>query len=358
MKTIWLFCTVIDNWGDIGVSWRLARELRTRLSAQVFLFLDDWDALAKIAPDFAAEKNITIQQWHENQSADLTHVPAPDLAIETFACGLPENVLREIKQNQAIWLNWEYLSAENWAVKTHAMLSLQADGFPKYFWQMGFVPESGGLLRERDFRLPEKSFPKENNALNVLMFGYGSEIWAETLRAWQTLGWRVNVDLAGWQIAASLRESGFLPELGAECVSGSLKIRQIDFVPQIDFDDLLARYDWLFVRGEDSFVRAQFSGKPFFWHIYPQDEWAHLDKLDAFWQTYFGDNRTAWQQAHQSLSGELNGDFRLPENERVAHWQTLRQHENDWQQFAQLWQQYLLNQSDTVSRLADWLAWK
>ncbi|QMT31248.1 elongation factor P maturation arginine rhamnosyltransferase EarP [Alysiella filiformis] len=358
MKTVWLFCTVIDNFGDIGVAWRLARELRSRLNVKVFLFLDNWDALMQLAPNFADERDVVVKRWREHEWADCDHVPLPDLTIETFACGLPESVLLKIKKNQSLWLNWEYLSAEDWAVKTHAMPSLQGDGYPKYFWQMGFVPESGGLIRERDFRLPEKTFPKENNALNVLIFGYRSAIWADILRAWQTLGWCVNVDLAGGQVAASLRESGFLPEKGAECVSGSLKIRQIDFVPQADFDDLLARYDWLFVRGEDSFVRAQFSGKPLFWHIYPQDELAHLDKLDAFWQTVFGDNHTVWQQAYQSLSRELNGDFRLPENERLAHWQTLRQHENEWRQSAQSWQQNLFNQKDALSRLADWLAQK
>jgi uncharacterized repeat protein (TIGR03837 family) len=35
------------------------------------------------------------------------------------------------------------------------------------------------------------------------------------------------------------------------------------------------------VRGEDSFVRAQWAQKPFVWHIYPQGDDAHLPKLDA-----------------------------------------------------------------------------
>ena len=174
--------------------------------------------------------------------------------------------------------------------------------------------------------------------MRVLLFGYRSEIWVETLRAWQALGWRVDVDCVGWQVGQSLHELDDLSaENGKQYILGSLKIRQIDFVPQQNFDDLLAQYDWLFVRGEDSFVRAQFSGKPFFWHIYPQNKLAHLDKLAAFWDGVWRDDAT-WQTAHRALSGELNGAFRLPENERMAH---------DWQMF-------LLSQSDAVTRLTNW----
>lgn len=351
-KICWLFCNVIDNFGDIGVAWRLARELRTRLNWQIYLFLDDWDSLRCLAPDYANESGIILKNWQENEFADVENVCAPHVVIEMFACRLPENVLVILKKNQAIWLNWEYLSAENWAVRTHGMQSLQADGYAKYFWQMGFVPESGGLIREMAFRQPENLI--ESNALRVLLFGYQSEIWVETLRAWQALGWRVDVDCVGWQVGQSLHELGdLLAENGKQYILGSLKIRQIDFVPQQNFDDLLAQYDWLFVRGEDSFVRAQFSGKPFFWHIYPQNELAHLDKLAAFWDGVWRDDAT-WQVAHRALSGELNGAFRLPENERMAHWQALWGCRADWASGARDWQMFLLSQSDAVTRLANW----
>ena len=166
-KICWLFCNVIDNFGDIGVAWRLARELRTRLNWQIYLFLDDWDSLRCLAPDYANESGIILKNWQENEFADVENVCAPHVVIEMFACRLPENVLVILKKNQAIWLNWEYLSAENWAVRTHGMQSLQADGYAKYFWQMGFVPESGGLIREMAFRQPENLI--ESNALRVLV---------------------------------------------------------------------------------------------------------------------------------------------------------------------------------------------
>ena len=186
--TCWLFCTVIDNFGDIGVSWRLAQELRQRLGWQVHLWLDNLAALQAIAPDApaalpCAHQGIQLHAWQEAQHADLDNAPAPDLLIETFACTLPPDVHAIIQTHRPVWLNWEYLSAEDWAIRTHAMPSLQANGCEKYFWQMGFVPESGGLLREADYveqmdafkqRQPESRFgvsgcPNPSRCLKQIM---------------------------------------------------------------------------------------------------------------------------------------------------------------------------------------------
>jgi uncharacterized repeat protein (TIGR03837 family) len=53
-----------------------------------------------------------------------------------------------------------------------------------------------------------------------------------------------------------------------------------------DYDQLLWQCDINFVRGEDSFVRAQWAGQPFIWQIYRQEEDAHLIKLSAFLERY------------------------------------------------------------------------
>ena len=144
---------------------------------------------------------------------------------------------------------------------------------------------------------------------------------------------------------------------GFLCAIGSLKIINQDFVPQARFDRALWAADVLIVRGEDSFVRAQLAGKPFFWHIYPQAEAAHLDKLAAFWHTHHrhAAPTAAVQHAHQALSNELNGAADLTHPQRRQHWHTLLAHFADWQRSAHAWQQYLLTQSDAVSRLHDWL---
>ena len=49
----------------------------------------------------------------------------------------------------------------------------------------------------------------------------------------------------------------------------------LPLLTQRDYDHLLWACDLNFVRGEDSFVRAQWAGAPFVWQIYPQDDGAH-----------------------------------------------------------------------------------
>lgn len=46
------FCQVVDNFGDIGVCWRLARALAARGYA-VRLWVDDWATLARLCPPAA-----------------------------------------------------------------------------------------------------------------------------------------------------------------------------------------------------------------------------------------------------------------------------------------------------------------
>jgi uncharacterized repeat protein (TIGR03837 family) len=67
----------------------------------------------------------------------------------------------------------------------------------------------------------------------------------------------------------------------------AVKLIQLPFIPQEDYDYLLSVCDINLVRGEDSFVRAQWAGKPFIWDIYPQSDLAHEVKLNAFLERYF-----------------------------------------------------------------------
>ncbi len=351
-KTAWLFCTVIDNFGDIGVAWRLARELSQRLGWRVHLWLDDLAALRAIIPDTpnvlpCIHADIALHHWQAGKYADISQASTPDIVIETFACTLPESVRRIIRSHHPVWLNWEYLSAEEWAVRTHAMQSLQADGSSKYFWQMGFVPQSGGLLREADYAEKRQAFIRKRpmpvrQSLSLFVFAYDSPVWPTWFEAWRQSDAFADIRLAGGRVAA--------PQL-----SGSLNVHKLSFVPQPQFDALLWAHDILIVRGEDSFVRAQLSGKPFFWHIYPQDEMAHLDKLSAFWQLYWESIDSNVRTAHQALSQELNGAATLDSAQRLQHWQTLLAQLPQWQQAAQNWQAKLFAQSDAVSRLHLWL---
>ena len=73
-----------------------------------------------------------------------------------------------------------------------------------------------------------------------------------------------------------------LSKLYEEHPSRNIQFGVSKMVPQSEFDKFLWASDSLIIRGEDSFVRAQLSGKPFIWNIYPQTEETHIKKLEAF----------------------------------------------------------------------------
>jgi len=85
-------------------------------------------------------------------------------------------------------------------------------------------------------------------------------------------------------VAAEFGVSGL--RAGDRLIRDSLTVRILPFVEQACYDELLWSCDLNFVRGEDSFVRAQWAEKPFVWHIYAQQDDAHLEKLEAFLACY------------------------------------------------------------------------
>ena len=368
----WIFCNVIDNFGDIGVSLRLARVLHRELGWQVHLWTDDVSALRALCPDLSdvpcVHQDIHVRTWHP-EAADIDTAPIPDIVIETFACDLPENVLNIIRQHKPLWLNGEYLSAEESNERLHLMPSPQ-EGVQKYFWFMGFSEKSGGLLRECDYA-ESASFDTEalrrqlklpaKNAPEWLLFGYQSDIWAKWLTMWQQAGQPITLLLAGTQIIASLKNSGLVPqnallEDGDVYQSEHVTLIKIPFVAQQDFDKLLNLADGAVIRGEDSFIRAQLTGKPFFWHIYPQEENIHLDKLHAFWDKAHQVYPDVVATAHRLLSDELNNGEALSDSQRLQAWQTLTALQNEWRQSAAKWRDGLFAQKSAVEKLAAFIS--
>lgn len=71
-------------------------------------------------------------------------------------------------------------------------------------------------------------------------------------------------------------------QMGQTVQQCALTVEVLPFLSHADYDRLLARCDINFVRGEDSWVRAIWAGKPFIWQPYQQEDAAHLPKLNAF----------------------------------------------------------------------------
>ena len=164
MQQRWdIFCTVIDNFGDAGVCWRLARQLAAEYELQVCLWIDDLRALQRLWPEVSAESaeqvvaGVVIRQWR----VPFAPVEAADVVIEAFACTLPESYVAAMERRAQLpaWINLEYLSAEPWVADCHGLASLQAHtALKKYFFFPGFTAGTGGVLGERDLQAQRLAF--------------------------------------------------------------------------------------------------------------------------------------------------------------------------------------------------------
>ncbi|WP_134855754.1 elongation factor P maturation arginine rhamnosyltransferase EarP, partial [Bordetella pertussis] len=146
-----IFCRVIDNLGDIGVCWRLARRLAHGRRWQVRLWVDDLAAFARIQPGIVPDRDqqvcdtIEILRWDDR--AEWPQTPG-DVVIEAFACDPPPAYVAAMRRFQPVWINLEYLSAEAWVETCHGLPSQRADGLVKHFFFPGFSAATGGLIRE------------------------------------------------------------------------------------------------------------------------------------------------------------------------------------------------------------------
>ena len=276
-----IFCAVIDNLGDAGVCWRLARQLATEFGWRVRLWIDDPGPVALLAPD---QRMVEVRRW----AGDCAGTAPAQVVIEAFACTLPPLYVAAMRASRRppVWLNLEYLSAEDWVAGCHGLPSPQA-GLNKHFFFPGFVPGTGGLLREKSFAVP--SAPTVDGPLEISLFCYDNPQLPALLAAWRDGDRPIRC-----HVCDGLPRRQVEDWLGAQlpAVRGHLSLAALPFLPQTGYDALLARCHLNFVRGEDSFVRAQWAERPFVWQAYPQLENAHLAKLDAFLNLYTEDATT------------------------------------------------------------------
>ena len=349
-----IFCRVVDNFGDLGVCWRLARQLALEHGKRVRLWLDGPKLLHLIAP----ERDDTIEVLPWENVAETTK--AADVVIEAFACELPPLYLQAMadRKNPPCWLNLEYLSAEEWIEGCHGLASPHPRlKLAKYFFFPGFTPKSGGLLRERDLLLRQRDradllarlgIKDQPDALLLTLFCYRSAPIAALIEAWkQAPCLRPALCLVppGQPYDALSAHLGEPSAKGWQV--GQVHLVPIPFLSQEAYDSLLFVSDFNFVRGEDSFIRAQWAGKPFVWQAYQQAENAHHAKIDAFAERY---------RPHPLLLDfwRFWNDAEHDENTPGNFWQWLcadRAALDELDLCAQNWRAYLLAQEDLASRL-------
>jgi uncharacterized repeat protein (TIGR03837 family) len=339
-----IFCRVVDNFGDIGFCWRLAADLASR-GESPRLWLDDAAALRWLAPSGAARSGVEVRAWDE---ADAATTPG-EVVIEAFGCDPPPGFVSAMSRRPPLWINLEHLSAEAYVERCHGLPSPQSAGpglgMTKWFFYPGFTPRTGGLLREPgliaaqlDFDrvdwLAERGWAPHAGERVVTLFCYDNPRLADLLA---DLGDRPTLLLAAPGAASRAIEdwpgSDRRPLL--RCIA-------MPWLAQTDYDRLLWSADLNFVRGEDSFVRAQWASAPMVWQIYPQDDGAHAEKLAAFLALQTATATPDLAQDIGALWRGWNGLADWPRN-----WPDLV----GWRSMSRQWRETLLAQDDLASQL-------
>ena len=372
-KTWDIFCRVVDNFGDAGVCWRLARILHREHGLPVRLCIDDLATLRLLHPALDANAaqqqldGITVCRWQ-----DAVPLPADAaVVIEAFGCGLPDNYIAAMAANTRppLWIVLEYLSAESWVDEHHGLSSPHPRlPLPRYFFFPGFTSATGGLLREADLQSRRAAFDAvarqafwrdmgfsdvAADALTVSLFAYGDAPVAELLAAMAQDAKPVVVAVPGGSLLPAVRSFfGVAAGDKGPWHRGALELRALPFLPQARYDELLWACDFNFVRGEDSFVRAQWAGRPLVWQPYRQEDGAHQRKLQAFLDRYGAGLVPA------AVLGEFwrcwNGD---PAGIGAA-WPALRAARRDLALHAGRWALDLANSADMAQQLVEFVRGK
>ncbi|WP_345873269.1 elongation factor P maturation arginine rhamnosyltransferase EarP [Shewanella algae] len=381
-----IFCTVVDNYGDIGVTWRLARQVAGEYGIKVRLWVDDLNSFAHILP----ELNPALVSQHFG-GVEVIHWQSPlprawqpgEVLIEAFACDLPSEVLTSLPELAKVpkWINLDYLSAESWIDDCHGLSSPALKGVKKTFFFPGFTPKSGGLICEQSLFSERDAWQaKPEHAMAHLakmglsdigtddylisLFSYETQALPALLELWQQSERRVQLLVpkgrslgciaplleqfnqdsgpkVDWQDPASW-------QAGQSFSRGALKVQILPMTDQDGYDRLLWSCDFNIVRGEDSFLRAQWAAKPFIWHIYQQEEQAHLVKLDAFMARYCDNLPPLVAQTWRALNTAFNCDQGAQASQS---WLALNSAMPTLMQHAKKWPAEAINEADLANRL-------
>ncbi len=339
-----IFCKIVDNYGDIGVCWRLSQQLAHEHNLTIRLLIDDMASAKKIITNLDISKQsqlingVQVCVWPTLKNTATAD--AADVVLETFSCALPDFYLQQMVQQDSIWINLEYLSAEKWVSDFHAKPSPQATlAITKHYFFPGFKDDTGGLIRERELITERNIFTnsKEKQFQFWQKIGiYGADNFtADTVKISLFCYAQANITgLIESLVTTNQCTKLFIPFNSAIAISleklvdikqhnlngihrGNLTIHLLPFLSQADYDCLLWACDLNFVRGEDSWIRAIWAEKPFIWQPYIQSDETHILKLKAFLDLYLSaatseistlinESQLAWSSADTTTQMPIN----------------------------------------------------
>ncbi|MGB2833126.1 MAG: elongation factor P maturation arginine rhamnosyltransferase EarP [Methylotenera sp.] len=372
-----VFCKIVDNFGDVGICWRLSQQLANEHHLPIRLLIDDFATAKKIIPQLDMNEQaqiingVEISTW-PTPDAHLNIAPAK-VVIETFACGLPDEYVLQMVRNQSIWINVDHLSAEPWVGDYHAKPSPQpARAITKHYFFPGFKEDTGGLIREQNLRLTRDAFNSSKDlqsafwqkiglsehvdsiekSIKISMFCYPQAEINGLLTALENLNQPVSLFIPFNSTMAIFNDTfAIINHL-------NVRVYNLPFLTQSDFDQLLWACDLNFVRGEDSWIRAIWAGKPFIWQPYVQAEDAHITKLNPFLALFYADcSQETKQIIHEAHSAWISSHVskNLTDNKTSQIWQNYFDHLFTLKILTSRQSEQLMQQPDLASKLVIFL---
>ena len=367
-----IFCSVVDNFGDIGVCWRLARQLSSELGQSVRLWVDDLASFHRLCRAVNPAQTsqfidaVEVRHW----CLTFQQVEPADIVIEGFGVRLPAAYVEAmaVRLPHPVWINLEYLSAESWIDGCHGLPSPHPSlPLVKHFFFPGFTSASGGLLMERGLAQAREAFqsdpaamavfwyalglaPPDGEALRVSLFCYDNAALPALVEAWCSDPLPVVCIVPEGAALAQLSRTASQPIEPGSCLKlGGLTIAAIPFLDLEHYDRLLWACDVNFVRGEDSFLRAQLAARPLVWQAYPQEESAHLRKTSAFLERYASALDSAAGAVFCAFTQAWNGES----TDVGRHWAALRSHRKALSAHARYWAGKLAASGSLTIKLAE-----
>ena len=281
---ITILCKVVDNFGDIGVVWRLCKRLKEIDSdLKINLIVDDLFSFNKICSGIQYNKDvqsymgIDIYDWKRDDFCYQTFIKNDgeklSLILECFQCGRPdwmEKILFEDKLSRIVNIIMiDYLTAEKYAEDFHCLKSLTRSAkVQKVNFMPGFTNKTGGLIIDSTW----ENIPSYNPLGEILIFTYERN-WAPLVRALNKYGKK--------SLVAQGRGFESFMQAVKEENQNLENFNPLPFINQCEWDQVMKKSSILFIRGEESMSRACLSGIPFVWHAYPQSDEYQLVKVQA-----------------------------------------------------------------------------
>lgn len=310
IKTLDIFCEIIDNYGDIGVVYRLAKEMKNqhkeKIEIRVILNrLDEFLKINKKVRDIECQEiDGIIYMTEEYLTKNICTFSPANVIIEAFGCSIFQGYMNKAKDESSLLLNLEYLSGEKWIEEIHEMESLMgAKKLKKFFFMPGFNEKTGGVIVDSLFLKRKEKVIKNKDKYIKKYIGdsFNKDMFIGTIFSYEK-NFQPLIDALlkntknnlllimgektqeSFKILLNDKEVVKLSE--DEYVLENIHMKFMPFLEQEEYEEVINISDYNFVRGEDSFIRALLTGKPFVWHIYLQEEMAHMDKINGFIDRY------------------------------------------------------------------------